>query len=62
VVAFDRRAYRTVWAAGAARLGTGAVRLVDDGLDGSGAATTVGVATKTAIKLLGISGQGRAGA
>jgi hypothetical protein len=51
-----------VRAACAARFGAGAECLVDDGLDGAGAATAVGAATKTAIKLFGISGQGAAGA
>lgn len=49
-------------AGGAARLGTWAERLVDDGLDGAGAATAVGAATKTDIKLLGISRHRPAGA
>lgn len=49
-------------ATSAARLGAGAECLVDDGLDGAGAATAFGAATKAAIKLLRISRQGNAGA
>jgi hypothetical protein len=51
-----------VRAAGAARVGAGAECLFDDGLDVTGAATAFGAATKAAIKLLGISRQGSAGA
>jgi hypothetical protein len=46
-----------VWAAGAAGLGTGAERLVNDGLDGARAAAAFGAAAETAVDLLGISGK-----
>src|SRR5262245_56857498 len=44
--------FGTMRATGAAGLGAGAERLIDDGLDGAGAATAFGVAAKTAIDLL----------
>ena len=43
--------------AGAASLGAGAERLVDDGLDGARAAAALGAATETAVNLLGIAGK-----
>jgi hypothetical protein len=43
--------------AGAASLGAGAQRLVDDRLDGARAAAALGTATETAINLLGIPGE-----
>ena len=49
-------------AAGAAHPCARTERFVDDDLDGVGAATAVGAATKTAVELLGISGQGSIGA
>ena len=49
-------------AAGAAHACAGTERFVDDDLEGVGAATAVGAATKTAVELLGISGQGSFGA
>jgi hypothetical protein len=42
---------------GAARLGAGPERLVDDGLDGARAAAAFGTAAKAAIDLLGTSGK-----
>ena len=46
-----------VRAAGAAGLGAGAKRLVDDGLDGPRATSTLGAATEAAIELLGVAGK-----
>jgi hypothetical protein len=46
-----------VRAAGAAGLGAGAERLVDDGLDGARAAAAFRAATEAAIDLLGIAGK-----
>ena len=43
---------RAVRATGAAGLGAGAKGLIDDGLDGAGAAAAFGVAAKAAIDLL----------
>ena len=43
--------------AGAASLGAGAERLVDDGLDGARAAAALGAATEAAVELLGIAGK-----
>ena len=47
-----REAVRT---SSAARFGTIPERLVDDGLDRAGAATTLGAATETTVDLLGIA-------
>ncbi len=44
-------------AAGAAGLGAGAERLIDDRLDGARAAAALGAATETAVDLLGIAGK-----
>jgi hypothetical protein len=44
-------------AAGAASLGAGAQRLVDDRLDGPRTTAAFGAATETAIDLLGIAGK-----
>ena len=49
-----RMAVRT---AGAAGLGAGAQRLVDDGLDGTRAAAAFGAAAETAVNLLGVTGK-----
>ena len=46
-----------VRASGAAGLGAGAQRFVDDGLDGARAPAAFGAATEAAIDLLGISRQ-----
>ena len=46
-----------VRASGAAGLGAGAERLVDDGLDGARAAAAFGAATEAAIDLLGATGE-----
>ena len=46
-----------VLAAGAAGLGAGAERLVDDGLDGTRAAAAFGATTEAAVDLLGTSGE-----
>jgi hypothetical protein len=46
-----------VRASGTAGLGAGTQRLVDDGLDGAGAAATLGAAAEAAIDLLGIARQ-----
>lgn len=46
-----------VLTAEAAGLGTGTQRLVDDGLDGAGAAATFGAAAKAAINLLRMTRQ-----
>ena len=43
--------------AGAAGLGAGSERLVDDGLDGTRATAALGTATEAAIDLLGIAGK-----
>ena len=48
---------RTVRAAGAAGLGAGAQRLVDNALDGARAAAAFGAAAEAAIDLLGIPGK-----
>ena len=55
VVRFRRNA--AVRAAGAAGLGAGAQRLVDDGLDGSRASSALGAATEASVNLLGVSGE-----
>ena len=47
----------TVRTAGAAGLGAGAERLVDDGLDGPRATSALGAATEAAIELLGVAGK-----
>ena len=47
----------TVRTAGAAGLGTGAQRLVDDGLDGARAAAAFSTAAEAAVDLLGIAGK-----
>jgi hypothetical protein len=44
-------------AIGAAGLGAGAKRFIDDGLDGSRAAAALGATAEAAVKLLGISRQ-----
>jgi hypothetical protein len=44
-------------ATGAAGLGAGAQRLVDDGLDGTRASSALGAATEASVNLLGVSGQ-----
>src|SRR6185369_12962199 len=44
---------RAVRASGAASLGAGAERVVDDGLDGTGAAAAFGAATEAPVDLLG---------
>ena len=49
----------TVRAARAARLGAGAKRFIDDGLDGTGASAAFGAAAEATIDLLGISRQVR---
>ena len=54
VVLFCLKAVRT---AETARFGTGAERLVNDGLDGTRASPTFGAATEAAIQLLRISRQ-----
>jgi hypothetical protein len=46
-----------VRAAGAAGLGAGAQRLVDDGLDRARASTALGAATEASVNLLGVSGE-----
>ena len=43
--------------AGAAGLGAGAQRLVDDGLDGARATAALGAASETTINLLGVAGK-----
>jgi len=48
-----------VGAAGAASLGAGAERLVDNGLDGTSATAAFGTAAEAAIDLLGIARHGR---
>ena len=48
---------RAVRTSGAAGLGTGAERLVDDGLDGARAAAALGAATEAAVDLLGVAGK-----
>jgi hypothetical protein len=42
---------------GAAGLGAGAQRLIDDGLDGARATTALGAASEAPIELLGIAGK-----
>jgi hypothetical protein len=42
---------------GTTGLGTGAERLIDDGLDGPGASTAFGAATEAAVDLLGVARQ-----
>ena len=54
-----RMAVRTAQAAG---LGAGAERFVDDGLDGAGAAATLGAATEAAVDLLRMARQVTGGA
>ncbi len=49
-----RMAVRTTGAAG---LGAGAQRFVDDGLDGARAAAALGAASEAAIDLLGVAGK-----
>src|SRR5258708_10059655 len=46
-----------VRAAGAAGLGAGAERFLDDGLDGARATAAFGAAAEAAVDLLGISGK-----
>jgi hypothetical protein len=43
--------------AGAAGLGAGAQRLVDDGLDGARTTAALGTASETAVNLLGVAGK-----
>ena len=43
--------------AGAAGLGAGAQRLVDDGLDGARATAALGAAAETTVNLLGVTGK-----
>jgi hypothetical protein len=52
-----RRMAVAVRAAGAAGLGAGAQRLVDDRLDGARATAALGAASETAVDLLGIAGK-----
>jgi hypothetical protein len=49
--------YLTVRTTGTARLGAGAERLVNDGLDGARASSALGAATETAVDLLGTAGK-----
>jgi hypothetical protein len=42
---------------GAAGLGAGAQRLVDDGLDGARATAALGAASETTVNLLGVAGK-----
>ncbi len=56
-VAVRFRLGSAVRAAGAAGLGAGAQRLVDDGLDGTRASSTLGAATEASVNLLGGSGE-----
>jgi hypothetical protein len=46
-----------VRATGAAGLGAGAQRLVDNGLDGARASSTLGAAAEASVNLLGVSGK-----
>jgi hypothetical protein len=43
--------------AGTTGLGTGAKRLIDDGLDGTRAASALGAATEATVNLLGVAGK-----
>jgi hypothetical protein len=49
--------YLMVWTSGAAGLGAGAKRVLDDGLDGARAATAFGTTAEAAVDLLGVSGK-----
>jgi hypothetical protein len=51
-----------VRASGAAGLGAGAERLIDDGLDGARASAALGAAAEASIDLLGIAGKVLGGA
>ena len=57
VLVLMRRRGPAVRASGAAGLGAGPERLVDNGLDGARAAAAFGAAAEAAIDLLGTSGK-----
>ena len=48
---------RAVWTAGAAGLGAGPERFIDDGLDGPRTAAAFGAAAEATIELLGVARQ-----
>ena len=49
--------YLVVRTSGAAGLGAGAKRVLDDGLDGARAATAFGATAEAAVDLLGVAGE-----
>jgi hypothetical protein len=56
-VAVRFRLDAAVRATGAAGLGAGAERLIDNGLDGARASSTLGAAAEASVNLLGVSGE-----